>query len=157
MKKTIKRETADSIYKLLDKAKSVKDSAARRTVFKVMYPMKKVAGECDDYKSEAAKRLQPENYEEIAGIITEFNNMSPSEREDALKKPKFVDALKSNFAFNQELTKCVSEYMGEECEIEFEPLTDSAFDALCDANPEWTLGECIGLQEALCAKEGEGA
>lgn len=151
MKKTIKNGIVQNVYGLLDKAKFNKsDAAARRAVFGVMYPMKKVAEECEDFQREAAKRLQPENYQEIADAITEFNGMSTTEREAALKQPKYVDALKVNYLFNQELNKCVSEYMNKDAELDVTPLSDTVFDALCDANSDWTLGQCMELQAILC-------
>ena len=152
MKKTLKNAAIHNVYKTLDKANSVKDSATRRVGFKAMFPMKKIAEECEDYQREAAKRLQPDNYQSVVDIINEFNAMSPTEREDALKQPRYMDALRANFSFNKDLERCVTEYMGKESEIDFAPLTDEMFDALCDANPDWTLGQCIELQDALCEK-----
>lgn len=155
MKKILKNAVIHNVYKTLDKANSVKDGKARRAVFKAMFPMKKIAEECEDYQQEAAKRLQPENYQSIVDIINEFNAMSPTEREEALKQSKYMDALRANFSFNKDLEKCVTEYMGKETEVDFEPLSDEFFDALCDSNPDWTLGQCMELQEALCEKGGE--
>lgn len=156
MKKTIKKATITKVYGILNTAKLSKCPAqVRRAAFGAMYPMKAVAGECADYEREAAKRLQPEGYQAVVDVINEFNAMSPTEREEAVKQSKYMNALRANFDFNREVNKCVSEHLAEDVEIDLEPLTDEFFDALCDSNPDWTLGQCIELQDALCEKGGE--
>lgn len=156
MKKTIKKATITKVYGILDSAKLNKCPAqVRRAVFGAMYPMKAVAGECADYEREAAKRLQPEGYQATVDVINEFNAMSPTDREEAVKQSKYMNALRVNFDYNREVNKCVSEHLAEVVELDFVPLSDEVFDALCDSNPDWTLGQCIELQDALCEKGGE--
>lgn len=151
MKRTVKKGIIQNIYGLLYKAKSDKcDSAARRAVFNAMYPMKSVAEGVADYRQEAAKRLQPANYDDIVTIINEFNGMTPHQREEALKQPKYMDALRANFDFDKDLGKCVGDMLSEDTEIDFVPLTDVVFDSLCDSNPDWSLGQCMELQAVLC-------
>lgn len=158
MKKTVKKGIIQNIYGLLDKAKSDKcDSAARRAVFGAMYPMKAVAEGVADYHQEAAKRLQPANYNDIVAVINEFNGMNPHQREDAIKQPKYMDALRANFDFNKDLEKCMADVLAEDTEIDFVPLTDAVFDALCDSNPDWTLGQCMELQTVLCDDDKDEA
>lgn len=156
MKKTIKKATITKVYGILNTAKLSKCPAqVRRAVFGAMYPMKAVASECADYEREAAKRLQPEGYQAVVDVINEFNAMSPTDREEAVKQTKYMNALRANFDFNREVNKCVSEHLSEVVELDFVPLSDEVFDALCDSNPDWTLGQCIELQDALCEKGGE--
>lgn len=156
MKKTIKKATITKVYGILNTAKLSKCPAqVRRAVFGAMYPMKAVAGECADYEREAAKRLQPEGYQATVDVINEFNAMSPTDRTEALKQTKYMNALRVNFDFNREVNKCVNEHLAEVVELDFAPLSDEVFDALCDSNPDWTLGQCIELQDALCEKGGE--
>lgn len=156
MKKTIKKATITKVYGILNTAKLSKcPTQVRRAVFGAMYPMKAVAGECADYEREAAKRLQPEDYQAVVDVINEFNAMSPTDREAAVKQAKYMNALRVNFDFNREVNKCVDEYLAEDVELDFAPLADEAFDALCESNPDWTLGQCIELQDALCEKGGE--
>lgn len=156
MKQTVKISQIENVYTLLNGVKNTKmNSAARRALFGVMYPMKRVAEECKDYRQEAAKRLQPENYQEIADIINEFNGMTPEERAEAIKNPKYMEALKTNFTLDRDFNKCVAEYMEKETELDFEPLTEEVFDALCDSNPDWTLGQCMELQDVLCGTRKE--
>lgn len=156
MKKTIKKATITKVYGILNTAKLSKCPAqVRRAVFGAMYPMKAVACECADYEREAAKRLQPEGYQAVVDVINEFNAMSPTDREEAVKQSKYMNALKANFDFNREVNKCVNEYLAEDVELDFAPLSDAVFDALCESNPDWTLGQCIELQDALCEKGGE--
>lgn len=156
MKKSIKNATILNVYRTLDKAKSGKCAqTVRRALFSAMYPMKSVAEECEDYEREAAKRLRPDNYRSIVEVVNEFNGMTASERKEAVKQSKYMDALKANFALNRELNECVNEHLDKESEVDFTPLTDEVFDALCESNPDWTLGQCIELQEVLCEKGGE--
>ena len=156
MKKTIKKATIAKVFGILDSAKLNKCPAqVRRAVFGAMYPMKAVAGECADYEREAAKRLQPEDYQVVVDVINEFNAMSPTDREAAVKQAKYMNALKANLEFNREVNKCVSEHLSEDAEIDFAPLSDEVFDALCDSNPDWTLGQCMELQDVLCGTRKE--
>lgn len=151
MEKTFRKATITKVYGILNTAKLGKCPAqVRRAVFGAMYPMKAVAGECADYEREAAKRLQPEDYQAVVDVINEFNAMSPTDREAAVKQAKYMNALRVNFDFNREVNKCVSVYLDEDVELDFAPLSDEVFDSLCDSNSDWTLGQCMELQAVLC-------
>lgn len=156
MKKTVKNKIIQDVYKTLDSAKIDRlKTSDRRAVFGVIYPMKRIAQEYEDYQREAAKRLMPANYQEIIQVVNEFCEMSNEDRADALKQPRFESALKENYLFNQEMNKCMSEYLDKDAELEFTPLADEVFDAMCDCNPNWTLGQCVELQGLLCRKGGK--
>ena len=154
MKKTVKDITVENIYPVLDKAKYAKmDAQCRRQVFAAMYAMKKVMTDYNGYREELVKRLRPENADEIAGLVDEFNAMPKAERENAIKDKKYADALKANLEFSNEVQKCLFE---KESDLDFAPLTDEAFDALCDSNPDWDFGQSMALHDILCeASDGK--
>lgn len=105
MRQTIKTGRVTALYGILDAAKYTKmDSAARTSLIRAMRPMRRVANDYNEYREDAVKRLRPDNYDEVAGLVQKFAAM---------------DA-----------------------------------DALCDSNPDWTLGQCMELQDVLCAQEG---
>lgn len=148
MKKTVKDFEIENIYPVLDKAKYAKmDAQGRRQVFAAMYAMKKVMTDYNSYREELVKRLRPENAEEIARLVDEFNAMPQGERESAIKDKKYADALKANLEFSNEVQKCLFE---KESELDFAPLSDEAFDALCDSNPDWDFGQSMALHDILC-------
>ena len=148
MKKTVKDIEIENIYPVLDKAKYAKmDAQGRRQVFAAMYAMKKVMTDYNSYREELVKRLRPENAEEIARLVDEFNAMPQGERESAINDKKYADALKANLEFSNEVQKCLFE---KESELDFAPLSDEAFDALCDSNPDWDFGQLIAIKELLC-------
>lgn len=148
MKKTVKDIEIENIYPVLDKAKYAKmDAQGRRQVFASMYAMKKVMTDYNGYQQELVKRLRPENAEEIARLVDEFNAMPQGGRESAIKEKKYADALKANYDFSTEVQKCLAE---KESELDFAVLSDEAFDALCDSNPDWNFGQLMALREILC-------
>lgn len=158
MKKTVRDITVENSYPVLDKAKCAKmDAKGRRSVYAAMYAMKKVLGDYNGYREELVKRLRPGNAEEIGRLVDEFNAMPQGERESALKEQKYADALKANYEFSAEVQKCLVE---KESELDFTPLTDEAFDALCDSNPDWDFGQIMALKALLCdapeKSSGEG-
>lgn len=154
MKKTIKTGRIIDIRQMLDKAKCP-GASARKAMFRAMYPMKAVSDGFDTYRNEAVKRLRPENYDEVAGTVNEFAAMGAEAKKTALAVPRYQNALKTNYEFNAALNQCLAEERDKDVELDLVPLTDETFDTLCDANPEWTLGQCIEIQEILCEQKEE--
>lgn len=151
MKKTIKDAIIEVVYPFLAKAKSTKMTAAgRRAVFNVMYEMQKRLEDYSKYKQELIKSLMPENSEEVAHIVEEFNALPESDKPAASKEPRYAGALKINNEFETELQKG---FDSRESELDIAPLTDDVFYSLCDSNPEWEFGRCIALKEMLCEEE----
>lgn len=155
MRQTIKTGRVTALYGILDAAMYTKmDSAARTSLIRAMRPMRRVANDCNEYREDAVKRLRPDNYDEVAGLIQKFAAMDADAQKTAIDEPRYKDALTANYEFNTALNKCMAEENDKDVELDFAPLTDDAFDALCDSNPDWTLGQCMELQDVLCAQEG---
>lgn len=151
MKQKVKDILVENIYNVLDGAKCDKmDAQGRRSVFAAMYAMKKVKADFEGYQQELVKRLRPDNAEEIARLVDEFNAMPQEEKETAVKEKKYADALKANYDFSTEVQKCLAE---KESELDFAVLSDEAFDALCDSNPGWNFGQLMTLKELLCDRQ----
>ncbi len=149
MKKNIRKGTVIDIHQTLDGAKCP-GTSARKAMFKAMYPMKAVADGFNVYRDEAVKRLRPDNYDEVAGLVQKFAAMDADAQKKAIGEPLYKDALTANYEFNTALNQCLAEERDREVELDLAPLTDETFDTLCDANPDWTLGQCMELQDILC-------
>lgn len=151
MKKNLKKSEIALVYNILNKAHYGKmGNAERIQIIKAMYPMKKVADELSDFSTEAAKRLRPDNYDQIAAKVNEYVAMSPEEQKSAFLQKEYNDALRKNLEFNNALNQCLAEENGKNVELDFEAVTEEAVAALCDSNSEWTLGDCITVNNALC-------
>lgn len=144
-------------YTLLDSAKYSKmESKERIALIKAMRAMKKVAEDFNGFRQDAVKRLMPDNFEDIANRINEFNAMSQQERVAAVEKPEYADALRANAKFNADVESCIAEETAKEIELAFEPLAADAFVNLLDSNPEWTAGQAMLAEDMLCGSEESG-
>lgn len=144
-------------YTLLDSAKYSKmESKERIALIKAMRQMKKVAEDFNGFKQDAVKRLMPENFEDIANRINEFNAMSQQERVAAVEKPEYADALRANAKFQNDVESCIAEESAKEVELAFEPLAADAFVNLLDSNPEWAVGQAMLAEDMLCDSAESG-
>lgn len=144
-------------YTLLDSAKYSKmESKERIALIKAMRHMKKVAEDFNGFKQDAVKRLMPENFEDIANRINEFNAMSQQERVAAVEKPEYADALRANAKLQNDVESCIAEETAKEVELAFEPLAADAFEKLLDSNPEWTVGQAMLAEDMLCGSAESG-
>lgn len=152
MKKKLAINKISTAYSLLDGAKYTKMEAAdRRALVKAMRPFKKVANDFADFREDAIKRLRPDNYEEVAQTINEFNSLTVEERKAAVTETKYADALKVNMKFNGELEECLREEAVKEVEVEYEPLSETAIDRLLDSNLDWTVGQSMLVEDIIGA------
>lgn len=155
MKKTIKMWRMIALYGILDAAKYTKmDSAARTLLIRAMCPMRRMTNDYNEFREDAVKRLRPDNYDKVAGLVQRFAAMDAEAQKTAIAESPYKEALKANYEFNTALNGCMAEENEKEVDLDFAPLTDAAFDALCDSNPDWTLGQCMELQEVLCEEGG---
>lgn len=149
-RKVSKGRVIDAYETLASAKRSKMEADDRRAIHKILWPMKKVADDFAGYRKEAVRNLQPENYDSIVGRINRFNAMTEAEREKALTQKEYVDALRANLEFNNEITKTLDEERAKEMELDFEPLAEEAYDRLLDSNPDWDLGTDIELRDILC-------
>lgn len=150
MTKNLNTATINEVYTRLDTAKYAKMEAAdRRALVKAMRPLKKVTADFNDFREDAIKRLRPDNYEEVARLVDEFNGLSSEARNAAVTDPKYVSAIKAFNAFQADITECLREEVAKTHELEFEPLSAEAIDRLLDSNADWTAGMAMLVEDAL--------
>lgn len=154
MKTTIGK-TVD-VYSILNKANFSKmNTSERKEITKARQPMLKYVEEYEKMHKDAVKNLQPDNFDEIARLVNEYNKMTIREKEIALKDPEYFDALNENARFNQSVNDCLNDYLNKEAELDFTPVKEDTFDKLIDSNKDngWTFGIETLLKGILCAKE----
>lgn len=152
MKQNLKTAAINEVYTLLDAAKYTKMEAAdRRALVKAMRPLKKVYTDFNDFREDAIKRLRPDNYEEVARLVDEFNGLSADARNAAVADPKYASAIKAFNDFQTNISECLREEVAKEHELDYEPLTDEAIDRLLDSNAEWTVGQAMLVQDVIGA------
>lgn len=150
MKKHLKTATVNEVYVILDSAKYTNmEPAERRALVKAMRPLKKIYVEFTDFRDDAVKRLRPDNYEEVAHLVDEFNRLAVDARISAMADPKYASAIRTFNVFQSEIAECLSEEAVREHELEYEPLTSEAIDRLLDSNTGWTVGQAMLVEEAL--------
>lgn len=150
MKKNLNTATINEVYTLLDTAKYAKMEAAdRRALVKAMRPLKKVTADFNDFREDAIKRMRPDNYQEVAGMVDKLGGMTAEARAVAMAEPKYAEAVKAFNAFQNDMSECLKEELTKEHELEFEPLSPEAIDRLLDSNPDWTAGKAMLVEDAL--------
>lgn len=141
-----------NLYQMLDNAALSKMEVTDRFAFiKILRPLKKISEEFNSFREDAVKRLRPENYDEVAETIQKFNGMTREERAEALTDKAVQDALRANGEFNINIDKCLQDELDKEVELDYTPLSESAFGKLMESNEKWNAGEIIKLEDLIAA------
>lgn len=131
------------VYRTLKDAKLTKmESADKFKVIKIMRPMQGVADEWDKFMENVDKKLQKENHEEI---IEKARKWQQEGEKTTLTDEEKVEINRYLMAFQQEKDECVKDELEKVVSLDFEKLTQDAFEKLIDSN-DWEVSKMMQLE-----------
>ena len=120
------------LFRLLNSAKCDKMQYKERyALTKVLLAVQRKLRDYEELERETAKRLRPECYDNVAPLMAELAGMSEAERVEAVKSPKYAEAV----------DECLASERTRQVEVEVEKMSDGWPERLFDSNPEWTVGQ----------------
>lgn len=150
MKTKIKTEQVLSAYRILSGAKYTKmDDADKIKVWKIARALKPVATKFEDDSKDAAEKLKPtEDFTDKLQKAQDYERMIKEKDLDASKLPmgpaEYDEFVKTVQHYNKVVGDAIKEFAETEVEVEFEPLTESAFEKLMSSN-EWTFEQAVEI------------
>jgi hypothetical protein len=153
MKKvTLKTEKILVAYKILSAAKYAKmEDADKLKVFKIVRTMKPIATQFDDDHEQLAKMMKPDDFDEKVMKWNETRERLSMGLKDNL--PMDADEYISfTYAiinpYNESVSDKTKEFAEKEIEMEFEPISESAFNKLMNSN-DWNFAQTVELADII--------
>lgn len=97
---------------------------------KIMRALKSTASDYRDYLKDASDKLKPEGFDELQG-----RELTAEEQKVATK-------------YQQDVSRCLSDELAKEIELDFTPLSEEGLKSLIDSN-DFTLGQIMTLQDVI--------
>lgn len=133
-----KKTTNDIVtaYRLINTAKLGKmEDAEKFAIIKAVRQLKKVGTDFDDFLKDAQERLKPEGFDKIVGKIQSKEELA-SDEQSALDK------------YNKDVAECLSEELGKEIELDFEPLSEEAVGRFIASN-DFNVSEILAVSDVI--------
>lgn len=112
-------------------------------VLRATNAIRPVATAMTDFQTDAQKRLQPDNWEELTQKLQRFSELSKEEK---------AEVNRDVADYNRRIDECISTEVAKDREIDaYEKLSEEAFATLIKANGHLlNLGDIVLLEEILC-------
>lgn len=134
------------VYSTLKDAKLTKmESADKFKVIKIMRPMQGVADEWDKFMENVDKKLQKENHEEI---IQKARKWQEAGEKTTLTDEEKIEINRYLITFQKEKDECVKDELEKVVSLDFEKLTQDAFEKLIDSN-DWEVNKMMQLESLI--------
>lgn len=134
------------VYSTLKDAKLTKmESADKFKVIKIMRPMQGVADEWDKFMENVDKKLQKENHEEI---IQKARKWQEEGEKTTLTDEEKIEINRYLITFQKEKDECVKDELEKVVSLDFEKLTQDAFEKLIDSN-DWEVNKMMQLESLI--------
>ena len=156
MKKTIKTFKVQTVHNILAVAKYGKmDDADKIKVFKIVRKLTAKATEYSDHVKDAIEKFKPEveGFDEKNEKYQRYVQMTRTKDfkpEDLPMGPAEADAFKRDVLdpYDKTLTEAIKEFGEKEVDIEFEPISESAFEKLMSSN-DWNFAQAVEIGEFI--------
>ena len=165
MKKKLKTEVIIALFRLLNAAKYTKmEDGDKIKAWKILRALKPIAEKFDDDIKTSREKLKPEGYDELfkkAQQIEEGERKGFGDINSQQREQEFVNMLCEKYddysKFQDERRNFVKlcndalrEFAQADVELEFELLSESAFEKLMASN-DWSLSQAGFLADNICA------
>lgn len=136
------------VYKLLSDAKLTKmESSDKFKVIKMMRAMRPTSDEWDEFLKTVDEKLKKDNHDEI---IEKARKWQQEGENTTLTNDEKVEINTYLVNFEKEKQECINDELKKNVPLEFEKLSESAFEKLMDSN-DWKVNEILELE--LVVKE----
>lgn len=109
---------------------------ARIATVRAAAALRRVSEDYNRFTVEAAERLRPEGFADIAAKIRNGGKLTQEEAATAAR-------------FESELSACLGPERQREAEVHFTPLTEEAMSEVMDSNPQLSVADMLTLDEVL--------
>lgn len=145
MKKTTKEIV--EVYSILKDAKITKmDDADKFKVIKSLRPLKKISEDFEDFRTDALEKLKGDNHNEMAERARKWQQDGDK---TTLTDKERIEVNTYFTEYNDKVTKCLTEELEKEHDLDDVNLTEDAFGKLIASN-DWTLGQIEIIGNILC-------
>ena len=151
MKMTMKTEKVLEAYNILKAATYQKlDDDDKIKLWKIARTLKPVATKFEEDSKDAAEKLKPEGFDEILQKAQEYEQKKQKGDTDLpMTEEEYQQFLKGDWSkFNGLIAKAVKDFAEKEVELNFEPLSESAFTKLMASN-NWEMQKAMTLGELI--------
>lgn len=136
------------VYKLLSDAKLTKmESSDKFKVIKAMRAMRPTSDEWNEFLKTVDEKLKKDNHDEI---IEKARKWQQDGENTTLTNDEKVEINTYLVNFEKEKQDCINDELKKNVTLEFEKLSESAFEKLMDSN-DWKVNEILELE--LVVKE----
>lgn len=145
MKKTTKEIV--EVYSILKDAKITKmDDADKFKVIKSLRPLKKISEDFEDFRTDALEKLKGDNHNEMTERARKWQQDGDK---TTLTDKERIEVNTYFTEYNDKVTKCLTEELEKEHDLDDVNLTEDAFGKLIASN-DWTLGQIEIIGNILC-------
>lgn len=146
--KTIKTIDCVVVNNLLVSASLGKMSATDKfNVIKTIKAIKPIVNAFEEFRTDAAEKLQGENHDEMQNKANEWRTKGDKCTLTDEEKIE-VNAYFENYA--KELKECIDEEVNKDNELDIRTINDDAFGCLLEANEGWTVDQIMKIQDVIC-------
>lgn len=146
---TLKTESAVMAYSILNTAKlrGIENNIKFELV-KIVCKLKPVATAFEAFREDVQTRLRSENFDEMQQKAQEWQkqeqegNVTLSE-EERIAINKFFNEYANN------VNACIKEEAEKNVDVDFNLLSEDAFNALIGANEDWSMEHIVTLREII--------
>lgn len=146
---TLKTESAVVAYNILNTAKlSGIDNITKFALVKIVCKLKPIATAFEAFREDVQTRLRPENFDEMQQKAQDWQkqeqegNVTLSEEERIAINKFFNDYVVS-------VNACIKEEAEKTVDVDFNLLSEDAFNSLVGANEDWTMEHIVTLSEII--------
>lgn len=150
MKTTIAK--AVSAYRTLNEAKLSKMEASEQiALVKIMRPLRRAFEDYDSFIKESVKKLAPEGWDAMQGVLSELEALKGEELEKRLEAEDARKAVALRREYSDKIVELDNSEAAKEIELDFTPLPEDALGRLFAGN-DLTASQCLELSDMLLAQ-----
>ena len=152
MKKSVKTESVVKVFNLIKDAKYSKMSDADKlAIFKIFKAIKAIAEAFTNEVNDARQKLVP--YEEFMSDLAKAQafEVARSKKEECaeMTEEEYNEFIQKFVQYNKLVNEAVKDSASKEVELDFDRLTQEAFDKLVLSN-NWTFAQTEDIEAFVC-------
>lgn len=146
---TLKTESAVMAYSILNTAKLRGiENIIKFELVKIVCKLKPVATAFEAFREDVQIRLRPENFDEMQQKAQDWRNQENDgnvtlSQEERIAINKFFNEYANN------VNACIKEEAEKNVDVDFNLLSEDAFNALIGANEDWSMEHIVTLREII--------
>lgn len=148
--KKVKKETIMEVFAILNTAKYGRMSDDDKVrLWKITRTLKPVALNVQEDYNDARQRMKPtDDFDKRLKDAQQYERDTANGKPTAITKQEYDAFIVELLQYQEMVHKTAGEVGNEEVEIEFEPISEEAFEKLMASN-DWTAGQTVTLGDFI--------